>query len=235
MRPRAGSPLLGAGLDVGLTVDFGGAGVPASGPSIGAFEAPASRGIAAAARKLKMDDSAGAVDLFIQENYYPWLDAHKNRADNASNWDADGSYTQGLKLLPVANSAGIWFPSASDAGRVYPSVAAFASVMWLGLIEGGMNHQLAFIYGEFEEAHDGHEEFTSAVGGWGKQLAPCCRPFTGLWQPTSRRTQPFWSSVTQRLCVPVDRWMANRQSRQPDHPRCGREPEGCSRAIQDHD
>ena len=38
MRPRAGSPLLGAGLDVGLTQDFGGADVPASGPSIGAFQ-----------------------------------------------------------------------------------------------------------------------------------------------------------------------------------------------------
>ena len=38
MRPRAGSPLLSAGLDVGLTQDFGGADVPASGPSIGAFQ-----------------------------------------------------------------------------------------------------------------------------------------------------------------------------------------------------
>ena len=113
-----------------------------------------------------------SVDFFLQENYYPWLDAHKNRADNASNWDADGSYTQGLKLLPVANSAGIWFPTKADAGRVYPSVGAFASVMWLGLVDGGMSHQLAFIYGEFEEAHGGHQDFTSEVGRWGKQLAP---------------------------------------------------------------
>ena len=113
-----------------------------------------------------------SVDLFLQENYYTSLDAHKNRAVTASDWDADGSYTQGLKLLPVANSAGIWFPSKGDSGRVYPSVAALLSVMWLGLIEGGMSHQLAFIYGEFEEAHGGHEEYTSAVGAWGRQLAP---------------------------------------------------------------
>ena len=113
-----------------------------------------------------------SIDFFLQENYYTSLDAHKNRAESAADWDADGSYTQGLKLLPVANSAGIWFPSKGDAGRVYPSVAAFESVMWLGLIEGGMSHQLAFIYGEFEEAHGGHEEFTSRVGGWGRQLAP---------------------------------------------------------------
>ena len=41
MRPRKGSPLLRAGLDVGLTMDFGGASVPPSRPSIGAFQEPA--------------------------------------------------------------------------------------------------------------------------------------------------------------------------------------------------
>ena len=41
MRPREGSPLLGSGIDVGLTMDFGGANVPPSRPSIGAFQEPA--------------------------------------------------------------------------------------------------------------------------------------------------------------------------------------------------
>ena len=40
MRPRVGSPLVGTGVDVGLRVDFAGAEVPASGPSIGAFQQP---------------------------------------------------------------------------------------------------------------------------------------------------------------------------------------------------
>ena len=72
----------------------------------------------------------------------------------------------------VANSAGLWFPQKTDAGKTYPSLTALNSVIWLGVIEGDMSHQLTFIYGEFEEAYGGHKDFTSEVGRFGKQLAP---------------------------------------------------------------
>jgi hypothetical protein len=114
-----------------------------------------------------------SIDLPLMENYNPPLDAHTNGANTAS-VNADSAFTQGLSLDPVVNSAGLWFPRPPGfpaGARTYPSAAAFNSVMWLGVIEGGMTHQLAFIYGEFEEVLGGHNEFTSEVGTFGKQLA----------------------------------------------------------------
>jgi hypothetical protein len=116
-----------------------------------------------------------SVDFFLMENYDPQLSAHSSRATNASDWKADGVFTQGLKLDAVANSAGLWYPKPAgfpSGSRTYDTAAAFNSVMWLGIIEGGMSHQLAFIYGEFEEVSGDHLEFTSQVGRFGKQLAP---------------------------------------------------------------
>eukprot|EP01048_Picozoa_sp_COSAG05_P009290 COSAG05_NODE_753_length_7528_cov_4.065823_4_plen_108_part_00 len=105
-------------------------------------------------RTRKVSDSS----CFLQENYYTDVSAHANRADSATDWDADGSYTQGLRLDAVANSAGLWYPHGNDTGhaRTYSSVEQFNAVMWMGVMEGGMSHQLAFIYGEFEEAFGGH-------------------------------------------------------------------------------
>ena len=45
-RPTVGSPLLGAGLDVGLTVDFGGLPVPRGSPSIGVHQGAAASAVA---------------------------------------------------------------------------------------------------------------------------------------------------------------------------------------------
>ena len=57
-------------------------------------------------------------------------------------------------------------------GDLYPSPAAVRSVLWLGLVEGGMSHQLAFIFGPYGEAHGAHEAYTSQVGQFGRELAP---------------------------------------------------------------
>ena len=48
-RPKAGSPLLGAGLDVGLTADFGGVPVPPGSPTIGVFQGAAASAAAGTA------------------------------------------------------------------------------------------------------------------------------------------------------------------------------------------
>ena len=109
-----------------------------------------------------------SIDLPLMENYphsfAPGCSEDGCLLDFA---DGDALLTQGLKLDPVGNSAG-----GVGTATVYPSPTAFRSVLWLGLIEAGMSHQLAFIFGPYGEANGAHEEYTSQVGQFGRELTP---------------------------------------------------------------
>ena len=101
--------------------------------------------------------------------------------------EGDGLWTEGLQLgQPVANSAG-----GVGTTTLYPSAAAFRSVLWLGLIEGGMSHQLAFIYGPYGEAAGAHATYTSQIGEFGRELSnllPAIHRSVASSEPPNPRT-----------------------------------------------
>eukprot|EP01047_Picozoa_sp_COSAG01_P065776 COSAG01_NODE_8946_length_2607_cov_1.784290_1_plen_653_part_00 len=131
-----------------------------------------------------------SLDLFLYENYYSDLRAHASVASSASDWDRDGSLVQGLRHSAVVNSVGLWFPPSEPSPPTYPSVAAFRSVMWLGVLTAGMTHQLGFVFGEYCEASGCHADMTDQLGRWSAQeLAPVL--------PAIRREFADRSSVAQ--------------------------------------
>ena len=108
-----------------------------------------------------------SIDLPLMENYpHPWTCLEDGCVDAFAM--GDSLWTQSLRLgQPVANSAG-----GIGATTLYPSPAAFRSVLWLGLIQAGMSHQLAFIFGPYGEAGGAHERYTSQVGAFRQELSP---------------------------------------------------------------
>eukprot|EP01050_Picozoa_sp_SAG11_P027811 SAG11_NODE_7190_length_1181_cov_1.992606_1_plen_304_part_01 len=108
-----------------------------------------------------------SLDLPLMENYpNPWTCVQDGCVNSFASGDA--LWTQGLELgQPVANSAG-----GIGTTTLYPSPSAFRSVLWLGLIQGGMSHQLAFVYGPYgEAATEAHAAYTSQIGAFARELA----------------------------------------------------------------